>query len=275
MRRFHVPRGKYQGDHIIYDSIKEAEEAMPGVGIKRWRDLTFDNFDIGDWIEADDGFIVQILNRSRHQERKGTKYPNSDYVREDRVMMFVRFPVRMAIIKKLITRDRYYHGKLYAGISAIDNNSASYIFRSSSLNEKRFFICNGKNDYKKKHFGMLLGMGINPFEAYKIIGGKLNCSRVQTIEDISMLMADEMVRMEAGNMIKTFQKKVSEDPEFSDAAMLEYMKEFKKYVKKGSKTHLDSIPVLLKLTGKIAEDFGTINSGKQIPANTELEIPPI
>jgi len=49
----------------------------------------------------------------------------------------------------------------------------------------------------------------------------------------------------------SFLDKLRNDEFFSDENMIHYIKSFTIYVKKGSKNHLDSIPLLLSLTGKV------------------------
>lgn len=59
MREITIRSGNYVGTHIVYDSVKEAEQN--GIKpIKPWY-----NADTGDWVVADDGYVIQLLKRSK------------------------------------------------------------------------------------------------------------------------------------------------------------------------------------------------------------------
>lgn len=61
MREFRVRRGLLKGEYIIYDSIKEFQDNNPGVEYKVYPD-DIDNLEVGDWVQAEDGYILQLLH---------------------------------------------------------------------------------------------------------------------------------------------------------------------------------------------------------------------
>lgn len=226
MREFYIHQGKYEGTHNIYDSIEEFKEKTNDLPFKRWQREPIEAYEIGDWVQVNDGYIVQILNITQSQ--------NGTY--------FVRFPMRTVAI--VLYKDKVYWQKVLGQTAPINSSRAS----GKNYKSKKVYMA------KKTAFVSYLKVGYPYWEAYKKAGfqDKMNVkSKAKYMHDLGALMLDpdvqEMLTQEAAEYVEKLRK----DDYFSDENMIKLVKEFMTHVRKGSQVHLNSLVPLLQLAGKI------------------------
>ncbi len=253
MRYFHIPDGQYKGEYIIYESREEFVNSNQGKKFYIWNEFNPEEIQVGEYVEALDGFLVPLLRK--------TKYKNN---------YFFRFPQGTFVAYE--TKKGIKFSKFYAFTTQIDQSSVSGKSRLTRLLNE---------DHIKGQFALLIASGMDPVQAFKLVLApklKMTISKKKFINMLLRLLSDEVVM----EQIKEYQnneflKKMSEDPDFSDENILNYIKEFMKHVRKGSQTHLNSILPILKLTGKLPEDYAINpkNSKKKEIIDTDFtEIPP-
>ena len=81
MREFFQRGGKFGGMHPIYDNYDEFRLAQPIAKLWKWGQEDVKDSEVGDWFQAEDGFIVQLLD----------KYPMKTKAQVTFVMCY-RFP---------------------------------------------------------------------------------------------------------------------------------------------------------------------------------------
>jgi len=253
MREFHIVSGVYKGDYKIYEGKDEFYKDLPGM--KYWK-LGFDN-DIetwikGAWIETLDGYFVQTLNIKEYLSKTGLR------------TKFVKVPMgTFAIVK---TRNKgYYYQKLFGQFSS----------NAGRLSTRYKYEKREGATIRKQKFAHLLILGIDPVKAYIQCGYKLNYRNGSFINAIGDLMQDKTVVSMVKKEREILIQKLQEDERFSDENMIQYIKDFMKYVMKGSQTHLNSIIPLLKLLNKLPEDYSEGKKPKREVQEAEYNtIPP-
>lgn len=244
MREFYLQYGIYQGHHNIFDSVEEFKKMMPDTEYYRWgREDDMYVIKPHVWVEALDGYIAQCLSvREYDSTVSGKVYGKS---------IMVRFP--MGTFR--ITRNRSgktYWQKFYAQFAPANH----YTLDGSNQGGTKI-------KYKKGQFAALVGAGVNPYAAYIQAGMPFLQSTNKLKARITNLLMEEEIQKQIQKSIQPYVEKIKDDPEFSDENMIEYVKSFMSHVRKGSQTHLNSIIPLLKLLGKLPQDFdGSNNKSK-------------
>ncbi|NPV12703.1 MAG: hypothetical protein HPY57_13030 [Ignavibacteria bacterium] len=231
MRYFRIPTGQYEGEYIIYDNIEEFKKHNPNKEYFRWGEFSPSQVQVGDYIEAYDGYLLPLLNISKLKDNYLFRFPNGTF----------------ALYK---TKKGYKFNKFYGMTTNIDQ---------FSLSGKSKLTRNLESDAFKEQFALLVASGIDPVRALKMVLApklKMTVSKRKFLSILIKLLNDEGVMEQIRDIYNSeFLKKIQEDPDFSDENLLDYVKSFMKNVRKGSQTHLNSILPLLKLTGKLPEDF--------------------
>lgn len=240
MRIFYQNRGKYQGEHTLYESRKEFQKHMPGINWHKWGREEVDTIQTGDWVESTDGYIVQCLMTKPlkfrtviHRFPMGTFYT---YVKKDGALKWVRFYAQFTM----------------PGLNRVGGG------------------CNPVDMSKKTKFGTLIAAGVPPVEAYVQAGFPYIPSTNLLKSKITRLLLDKDVSLMIKDKYQTYMDKIQKEEAFSDENMVKYIKEFMASVRKGSMVHLQSIIPLLELTGKI-EPKEPRRSQKEIKAIQEAE----
>ena len=77
MRTLSLRRGKYSGEHVVYESLEEAEK----FGIKAISPWFSPEVEPGDWVVSDDGYVVQCLDRYRLPNKRSKSGQYTDTLR--------------------------------------------------------------------------------------------------------------------------------------------------------------------------------------------------
>lgn len=256
--RFFKLDGQYAGDHPIYESRKEFREKFPNESVFVWsrefnKDI-IDSLEAGDWIEATDGYIVLCLNVRVWKQKTG----RNKYI--------VRVPMGTFYISERVDGSFFYQ-RLFAQFAQHDMYSLSgkkKVYRDTTINKQLVL------------FAQYLNANLSPYEAFKKAGGITN----QSYASIQMKLINWLTREEVMEMTKDhkndFLEKIKEDEAFSDEAMIQYLKDFILRVRKGSQTHLNSMNLLLTLTGKLDEPVGTKTKDNKLKAQEVAyeDVPP-
>jgi len=247
MRIFYIPSGKYQGEHPIYEGIKEFQKEIPDTEYKQWGRET-DPYDIkaGDYVESYDGYISKLLAKRQLINKKSGQITYIFRMCNGSFMTYQR------------KNGTHHWQKWYAQFTTNDLDSAS-TYRRRDVGEA--FTA------KKMKFGRLVAMSVEPYRAYVQAGFPYEPRLGLLKNKIRDLMMDEGVINEVNRQLTPYVDKLREDPEFSDESMIGYVKEFMANVRKGSQAHLNSIVPLLTLLGKLP---GSLEAGKAKNVN-EIE----
>lgn len=232
MRYFYIQSGKYKGEYPIYEGEKEFKKENPDLDYKRWgREEHPSLIEIGDFVEAMDGYIVECLNR---------------YILGGNNYAF-RFPMATcSCVLKKKGGIRWYN--FYAQFAVPNKNS---------LSGKNYGSMRGEGFTRRKMlFGQLVGAGLNVFDAYKQAGYPFTLTPDRQVNKIRELLMDKevqkyMVRQSGQEMLE----RIRNDEEFKEEVIIKYVKDFMNSVKKGSQLHLDSIPSLFILLGIVPPDY--------------------
>ena len=233
MREFHILQGRFEGDYPIYEGIEEFHKYRPDLPYRKWgRDQNPSEWKIGDWVEALDGYIVQIL--SIRIWGKSPEYPT----------YAIRFPMGTFPAYRTKANNKWKYRKFFAQFTVEDPNS---------LSGKQFQNRTKLTKEKEDKFAKLIVAGIPPVQAYGQAGYRMT-NRSRLFYQIGRLLMSE----EVGALIKKerdeYLEKIKADEAFNDENMIKYVKDFMTHVRRGSKVHLDSIIPLLQLLGKLPQD---------------------
>ena len=228
MREFYIDNGNYKGIHYIYDSIEEFQEKNPTATFKRWqREDSIKDIEIGDWVQVNDGYITQCLNKTFAKSGRTT---------------FVRFPMKTGIVQKL-SSGRETWQRVFAQTANIDAGSGS-----GKTAAKR----GTKRNTKKAAFASFILAGYTYKQAYEKAGFEwITVSSSQYKADLIEVLLDPMVQEILKQKSQDYLSKIKNDEAFSDENMIQFIKDFMVNVRKGSVSHLNSLIPLLKLAGKI------------------------
>ena len=68
MREYRIRYGNFKGSHPVYESVAEFKKSNPDISIRRWAiDMKYKAIETGDWIEAEDGYVVQVLKVPKNE----------------------------------------------------------------------------------------------------------------------------------------------------------------------------------------------------------------
>ena len=230
--REYVIRGEsiYAGTHFIYENEDEFRSKVTTSNVKlhRWTIDSFYDYEVGDYVVAEDGYVVQIL---------AVKEMKSKKVRIGK-SIFIRFPMgTFAVYEKADCTVHY--PRFYAQFTTGDKASASGRCRSNFT---------GMKDEAKKRFANLLFSGIDNRKAYRIaFNYKRFITNCQIDKKISDMMKDEIVITELKILSKPVQDKI--DNLFSIDKMIQHLDSLLSNCKKGSASHRENLRFILKLKG--------------------------
>lgn len=249
--RYFKTEGKYQGDHEIYDSREEFMNSEYGKNIKDifiWNRESAERarkLEVGQWLESSDGYVVQVLNLTGLGSR-----------------ILVRVP--MGTFSISFNKSGVKYSRLYAQFAQQDLYSVSginQIHRTSAMRGRNIAFAEG------------LRNGMTVFQAFYFAekGVQMKKNYSSTSQRLLMYLTSDEVR----NVLQenqTFIQTLTKDEDFSDEVMANYVKDFMDHVKKGSFVHLQSIPLLLTLLGKVTpEQLGKATKQKGMKDVTEIE----
>ncbi len=144
MRTFVVKRGKFEGEHKIYDN---AEELKKDIGVsfirKPWSSPETKD---GDWCYMDDGFIMQCLKHSKLTSKKTGKSVET-----------FRFPVG--------SRAVYYRKRDNSRVAPCLYTTNPSANKSALVSQGYDRAIGGTYDSRKKLWVNLVAEGLDPYEA--------------------------------------------------------------------------------------------------------------
>jgi len=177
MRKFTIRKGKYAGEHQIYDSIEEAQQ----------HDITpkspwyTPDVEVGDWCLSDDGYVLQCLKRDTLINKRHKSGQRTDYFRFCNGTFYVYYA------KGGKRRIKNFYGVASA-------NHKSSLGNTSALGKYMTL--------KKKHFVSLVSSGLDPYnayiQAYKVQGASKNNIWIQ----VNNLLSDPLIRKELMEQLK-------------------------------------------------------------------------
>ena len=186
MRYFTVKRGLYKGIHKIYGSREEAtEDGIKEIKSPWWHSLVV----TGDWVESDDGYIIQCLNHPQPLVNK--RHKSGQYTD------FFRYCTGNAYV---------YYGKdgvpkpnlFYAALAYTNKNSLG---NGTPL---------GKGlTLKKREFILYMSLGYDPYTAYIKTYSKRGFSP-NIKYSVMKLLDDPVIREELVKALKPFMEKVQQ-----------------------------------------------------------------
>jgi hypothetical protein len=181
LRYFEVRRGKYTGQHKIYNDVVEAEaDGIKNIKVPWYRP----DVEIGDWCVADDGYVLQLLHKNTLINKRHISGQRTDYYRFCNGTFYVYYG----------KRGKRNIKNFYGNVAQSNKSSLS---QSSSLG--RYM------NSKKKYFVTLLASGLDPYNAYaKAYKASMlyTKSAAYIWKQIDMLLSDELVRKELMNELK-------------------------------------------------------------------------
>jgi hypothetical protein len=233
VREYKIREGSmYSGIHTIYENESDfrINVSNPDTKLFRWAESDFNNYGIGDYVVAEDGFVVQILGireMKTKKERKGRT-------------VFIRFPMgTFAVYEK--ADGTVYYPRFYAQFTTGDKGSASGRSRNNFT---------GNVDEAKKRFAHLLFKGFDKREAFRIAFAYYKFLTPSQIEGkITKLLKDEMVLTELKRLLEPQKKKLQ--TMFSDDIMLNHIDQLLSNCRKGTAEHRKNIELVLSLRGII------------------------
>jgi len=240
-------RSAYYGEHIIYDSVEEFEKECPGMQWKKWGFTDPEKLEVGEWVRADDGYIIQILNVRFFPARPNNSTKES---------YFIRVPVGTFAI--WMTKDGWHWRQMFAQFSVPHKNSASQQSR----------LYHGGHIQKIK-FAALLVSGVNLRLAVKMTYPTLHhLTDNQLYTKAVKLMSDKVVQTEIRTLTEKFQADIVE--KFGDERLIVELDELLKFSKKGSDAHRNNILLIMELRNMYKK-------GKKVDDTEEAEytsVPP-
>jgi len=226
-------------NEIIYfnEYVYEILNDTTNLKIHKWRDLDINNISVGDYIIADDDYVLRILNIRQYNDVYFIKLPN------------VQVTLR-------IYKGKYYYSKLLGGYTGLNNTRGA--------NSK---YDNNNMEIKKKVFAELISNGLHPYNAYRtafknkriMASGTLNSKILNLLKDKEVIKILKENKMELEDKIKEA---------FSDERMVTELMDLLARSRKGSDAHRENIKFVLALLNKLPDTM--VNKKLKSVNNIEL-----
>lgn len=180
MRVVTIRRGLYKGEHTVYDSPDEAVKH----GIEPKTPWHRKDIQVGDWVVADDGYVVQTLNRKPIINKRHKSGQFTDTFRFPQGIFYAYYNRHG---EKRITKNFY---------AQVTNNNKSSLGNTPSLG--RFMTI------RKREFVTLVQMGFDMYSAYmKAFNVKGSSMPYITIQ-INKLLMDKQIQEELMQVLRPF-----------------------------------------------------------------------
>ena len=228
MREYLVRKGKYKGLHIIYENADEFMKATGNPKPRRWAVDDITQSVTGDWIQAEDGYVTQILYYFQFKDK--------------RTWVF-RFPMGSFAAwrgKTGITKYRQF----YAMFSVPNKGTLSQVNYSTSR----------MKDITKLRFATLVIAGMPLRDALVIANPiyKHTLNIYQAESKIRRLLMDEVVQAEIKRHVEAFKDDVKEVITLKD--IVDRIKRHWDNVQKGSAQELKAIEFAMQIHDAITPD---------------------
>lgn len=242
MRTFFVrnEHSRYHGEHSIYDNVEEAY--FHNLKPKKW--FPKEELEVGDWIEADDGGVMQLL---------GKRYLKNRHGQITWCFTFCNGIVAVYYGKKT---EPVKIGQLYAFIVKKDK---------SCIGDRHQI-----NAAKTEVFARLVIGGMDIFKAYHI----LHKDKQNYISQSKILELVESKRFRRALMqeVKTFQKEL--DEKLTNTSLVDEIVSLIRHSVKGSKEHRENLMFAMKLKELLPKDEPKRIRGAFVEIEPEQELPP-
>jgi hypothetical protein len=225
LRRFVCrPGGKYAGEHKVYDSIEEFKKHQPQSKLYRWNTQEFMNIETGDWLEAEDGFIVQLLSRRVMMSK--------DSVTKRDIFRFPQGTFAVHQLKSGIYKFAVFYAQFTNG-------------DKSSISGKQYTA--READFPKIRFAAMVCAGMSPHMAFRNVfqPGKRFLTRQQIEKKILRLFMDPVVRKEIESNMLAFKDKIKHDIKLED--VINKIKSHWQSVKPGSAQEMSAIEFMMEI----------------------------
>jgi len=245
------PRSPFLGENIIYDSVeefkKEKGEEFP---LKKWGVGEISELQAGEWVIADDGYVVQVLRVKTYLHQKGY------------LTYFVRVP--MGTFAVYYTKSRgYVWRQMFAQFGSA---------QKSSINHRSRLYSPGV--VNKIKFATLLLSGMSVIKIMKIVHPHwCHLTNNQLLSKAVNFMDDKIVQKEIRSQVAVFQD--SFDKKFSDERIVKELDMLLDLSEKGSAAHRGNIQFIMELKGLITPT--SKKSGKKFEGAEDAdydEVPP-
>lgn len=236
MRYYRIPKGKYTGTYEIFESREEFKSYHPNEEAKLWDPNNWNNdFKIGDWIEAMDGFIVPLLNI--YQPFKNAKIKTS----YEPIWQY-GFPMTGILVRQKKNGD-WIIGSFYALYTIPDKYSfsgATQRWRSDT-----------KGDANKILFAKLIANGVDIYKAVRQLDLNKNHIAFRTQSQYLRLaekyMQDELVQKEIVSALSPFTSELTD--RIPIKKIVNEIETLLDKSKKGSDSHRRNIEFVMQLQG--------------------------
>jgi len=233
MREYVIREGSmYAGIHNVYENTDECRSVLnnPDVNIHKWAVDDYKQYQVGDYVQAEDGYVVQILVIREMKSKKQ---------RQGRTV-FIRFPMgTFAVYEKADGTVNY--PRFYAMFTAGDKASAGGRSRSNFT---------GNADEAKKRFATLIAEGFDHKDAFRTAFGYYRILTPSQIEKkITKLFNDKVVIQELRELIKPYNDNIKN--KFPDKLLLGHLSDLLSKCKKGSLQHRENLRFIMALRGII------------------------
>ena len=245
-------KSPYFGLHKVYESPEEFNKDFPGVKLKRWSEFLPEEVQDGEWLIADDGYVVQLLKKS------------GPYVtKRDKTCYFFRFAMGTFVGYWVKTLSIWKYRNFCAQFTAGRRNAATSEYK----------IRTDKGILEKIKFATLLASGVKPMSAFNLsITYGAYLTREQAIRKVLNLLRDEVVQKEIKNQLVKFREDI--DEKFGDKRLVEELDMLLKYSKKGTIAHRENINFIMELRGIIQPEPSRKKIAQQAEEAQITELPP-
>jgi hypothetical protein len=182
MRTFTVRSGKFKGEHLIFNDVQEAIDNKMPTPISPWYEG-----DVGNWVVADDGYVLQILNR---YQLKNRRHINGQHT------ISYRFCNGTAYVYWDKNNIPHPHN-FYGAVAHTNKNSLGNTPKTG-----RYMNSN------KKLFVSLVAEGMNPFMATIKAFPSIYGNHRSIITKVEKLLNDEQVKVALMEAMAPFIEKV-------------------------------------------------------------------
>lgn len=237
MRIIQVKRGKYVGEHCVYESVEDFRRHHPNESYLRWGTAPFDQINQNVWVEAMDGYILQCLyRRTLHTVKTGqTRF------------LYGFANVALPVWPRKNGTFGYYY--LYGQYSYLRDSNMSP--KNRNAYRPRPIIGGEPGKERKKlaitKFVAYVVAGMDIHQAYRLCYWDKDGRKSST--KVMELMQEEEVRQELQHQLQPFIEKVRGT--FTEDRLLTEMEKLLDKSRPGSESHRENLRFIMGLTGHL------------------------
>lgn len=243
-------RSLFVGDHIIYDTVEEfKKEKGEDYPLKKWGVGLPEDLKAGDWIIADDGYVIQVLRVKNFPNKNGSR------------TFFVRVP--MGTFAIFFTKGRgWIWRQLMAQFGTAQKSSIGHRARMYNVDV-----------LSKVKFATMFLAGVPMIQAVKITFPMAkNLTYNQLLIKAAHLMDDKIVQAELKNQVANFTDDIKQ--KFDDERIIKELDLLLERSRKGTDAHRCNIQFIMELKGQYISQASKKN-GKLTAQEVEYsEVPP-